>query len=144
MKPMVKLDSTTMLELRLRERGINLKKISTERIMLTAKLTVSEKDRFDKLAEYRHVRPNDLVNTIIKNFTFDFDDIKFFHGMKRRSMIDTVKGLFCKPEDKVYVTFHVNKESSDKIGAFRSKFDMRRGLIITHMIQKYLRDNRNA
>jgi len=141
MKRTCTLDSLTMLELRLKERGINLKKTAVT-TKLTAQLTVEESNRLNKLAEYKHIRTNDLVNTIIKNFTYDFEDIKFFHGVDRRNILTMIKKMFTKPEDRIYVTFNVNEESSNRITAFRSKYDMFRGLIITHMIKKYLRDNK--
>ncbi len=113
-------------------------------LALTAHLTMTEKERLEKLAEFRKVRVNDIINTMIQSFEFNWDDITFFHGGKRKGMLETVKGFFNKPEDKMYMTFEVKPENFKRVTDYRNKYDMLSGKIITHMVQKYLKYNRGG
>lgn len=94
-----------------------------------------------QLANYRNIRESTLVETIVKQFEEEWEDIRFFrYGPLEKSWTDKFNDLFKLPDVRSSITFQVNKETFDRVGRIKEKYGLNKSIVLKHIISKYLKD----
>lgn len=94
-----------------------------------------------QLANYRNIRESTLVETIVKQFEEEWEDIRFLrYGPPEKTWTDKFNDLFKLPEVRSSINFQVNKETFERVSRIKEKYGLNKSIVLKHIISKYLRD----